>query len=254
METRPPETSVLSAGRIRTVPGRGARMEDVESDPAGLEGEPVRDESPRRVRRDPVEETAQGRVPAPRLDESGMLERHPPRRGLVRDHVRAERREEGRAESVIRVVMREDDVRDGVDGPLRDPRGERGRLARRDERVHDDDRALPEEDGRVRAVALDERFAAVREHGGGGGEARVGEGHVHVRAGYMASVLAPAASVLVTTDTTSASATPCACFSRRVETSTTPLRERLAAHDDAHGEPDRSMSLNLTPGLSSRSS
>jgi hypothetical protein len=46
-----------------------------------------------------------------------VLERHPPRRGLVRDHVRTERGEERRAEGVIRVVVREDDVRDGVDGP-----------------------------------------------------------------------------------------------------------------------------------------
>ena len=57
-------------------------------------------------------------------------------------------------------------------------RGERRRLARRDERVHDHGRALPEEDGRVRAVALDERLAAVREDGYG-----IGEAILHERSG-----------------------------------------------------------------------
>ena len=60
-----------------------------------------------------------------------------------------------------------------------------------------------------------------------------------------ASVLAPAASVLFTTYTTLRGATPCAFFSRRVETSTTPFASALAAHDDAHRKADEVDVLEL---------
>ena len=176
------------AGRVNAEVSRRvsvAGMEDVQPEPSRLEEKPVGDDSRGDVRLRRFEQVRDLGVLPALGDEAGMLFRHPRRGIFVRDDLGALRGEVPRAERVVRVVVREDDVRDGCSRARAKKRVEPGGLHRRHERVHEDDRALAEERHRVRPVARRESLAAVREDRDGRGDAMFCEWGVDDRHGSL---------------------------------------------------------------------
>lgn len=149
-------------------------MEDFQPESSRLQEKRVGDDSRRDVRCRGFEQVRDFGVPPAFGNESGMLLSHPRRGFFVRDDLGAPRREVTRAERVVRVVMREDNVRDRSGRPRAENRFELCRLHRRHERVDEDDGTLAEERHCVRPVARREGLAAVREDRNGVGETSLG--------------------------------------------------------------------------------